>query len=67
MTYAHFILQCIKQGSTLRVSPKKEKPTPRIVYRYGTQKQEIRNFLQYRKIVRVIGACNLGYGSRIFS
>jgi hypothetical protein len=42
------------QDSTLRVSPKKEKPTPRIVYRYGTQKQEIRNFLQYRKIVRAV-------------
>ena len=37
----------------MRGSPKRENPTPRIVYRYGTQKQEIRN-LQCRKIVRAM-------------
>ena len=30
-------MQCIKESSTLRVSPKKEKPSPRIVYRYGKE------------------------------
>ena len=30
------LMQCIKQSSTLRVSPKMEKPSPRIVYREGT-------------------------------
>ena len=32
-----FIMQCIKEGNTLRVSAKKEKPDPRIVFRYGSQ------------------------------
>ena len=30
-----FLMQCIKEGSTLRISPKKDKPSPRIVYREG--------------------------------
>jgi abortive infection bacteriophage resistance protein len=49
-----FILQCIKEGSTLRVSEKKEKPQPRIVYRYGSQQNQIAEFLAYRKIVKSI-------------
>jgi len=32
-----FHLQCFKEKSTLRVSPKGDKPPPRIVYRYGKQ------------------------------
>jgi hypothetical protein len=47
-----FILQCIKEGSTLRVSEKKEKPQPRIVYRYGSQQNQIAEFLAYRKVVK---------------
>lgn len=46
-----FIFQCIKKGSTLRISPKREKPSPRIVYRYGKQDREICNFLKYRKMM----------------
>ena len=42
-----FVMQCIKKGSTLRVSPKRNKPSPRIVYRYGKQDGEIKNFLKY--------------------
>jgi hypothetical protein len=49
-----FILQCIKQGSTLRVSPKKEKPAPRIVYRQGRRDEQVRDFLNYRKLLRSI-------------
>ena len=33
-----FLMQMIKKGSTLRVSNKKDKPSPRIVFRYGSQK-----------------------------
>ena len=49
-----FILQCIKKGSTLRVSPKKEKPSPRIVYRHGKQENQIEQFLTYRKLIKTI-------------
>jgi hypothetical protein len=37
-----FLLQCIKKESTLRVSPKRKKPSPRIVYRFGKRDEEIR-------------------------
>jgi len=49
-----FLMQCIKEGSTLRVSEKKEKPQPRIVYRFGSQNNQIAEFLAYRKIVKSI-------------
>ena len=49
-----FIFQCVKKGSTLRISSKKGKPSPRIVYRYGKQDKEIQNFLQYRRLIRTI-------------
>jgi len=32
---------CIKESSTLRVSSKGGKPSPRIVYRFGKQDEEI--------------------------
>ncbi|MCJ7761544.1 hypothetical protein MUP59_10475 [Candidatus Bathyarchaeota archaeon] len=51
-----FIMQCIKEGSTLRVSPKKEKPIPRVICRYGDQDQEIKNFMHYREVVKAIMA-----------
>jgi hypothetical protein len=38
----------------LRVSPKKEKPSPRIVYRYGKQDREIRKYLECLKTVKGI-------------
>lgn len=50
----YLVMQCIKQSSTLRVSPKKQKPSPRIVYRYGKQDQEIQDFLEYRKLIKNI-------------
>lgn len=53
-----FIMQCIKGaskgGSTLRVSPKGDKPMPRVVYRYGEQDGQIREFLNLRRFVRNI-------------
>jgi len=49
-----FILQCIKQGSTLRISPKRDKPTPRVVYRSGTQNCQILGFLRYRALTKAI-------------
>jgi len=49
-----FMLQCIKEGSTLRVSPKRDKPSPRIVYRFGEQDKQIKEFLAYRKLVKSI-------------
>ena len=49
-----FLMQCIKEGSTLRVSPKRDKPSPRIVYRYGKQDKQIIDFLAYRKLAKSI-------------
>jgi len=49
-----FVMQCIKEASTLRVSPKRDKPTPRIVFRFGEQNGQIREFLRYRRLVKGI-------------
>jgi len=49
-----FIMQCIKQGSTLRVSPKKDKPCPRVVFHYGSQDNQVREYLIYRKVIKGI-------------
>jgi len=46
-----FLMQCIKGASTLRVSPKMDKPCPRVVYRHGKQDGQIAEFLCYRKLV----------------
>jgi hypothetical protein len=43
------LFQCIKESSTLRVGRKGRKGVPKIVFRYGTQNNEIKTFLQYRK------------------
>jgi hypothetical protein len=47
-----FYLQCIKGEFTLRVSAKGKKPSPKIVFRYGKQDKEIKEFLQYRQLVK---------------
>jgi hypothetical protein len=49
-----FLMQCIKGCSTLRVSPKKEKPSPRIVYRCGNESENIREFLKNRQLIKRI-------------
>ena len=45
----YHLMQCIKESSTLRVSPKKLKSSPRIVFSYGDQDNEIKTFLKWRK------------------
>jgi len=45
-------MQCIKMKSTLRVGPKNEKTSPRIVKRVGSQKNQIKNFLDFRKNIK---------------
>lgn len=50
----YHLLQCIKQSSTLRISNKKQKPSPRVVYRNGSQDNQIRSFLRYRKLIKDI-------------
>jgi hypothetical protein len=47
-------MQCIKKSSTLRVAPKGDKPSPRVVYRYGKQQHEIKNYLKYRNLIKRI-------------
>jgi hypothetical protein len=48
------IMQCIKQSSTLRISNKNKKPSPRIVTRQGKQDKQIQEFLEYRKQLKNI-------------
>ena len=49
-----FLMQCIKGCSTLRVSSKREKASPRIVYRHGKQDDNIKSFLKTRRIIKNI-------------
>jgi len=44
-------MQCIKQTSTVRISPKGKKPAPKIVFRYGTQDRMVRKYLENRSFV----------------
>jgi hypothetical protein len=53
-TQKYHLMQCIKQSSTLRISKKRQKPSPRIVYRYGKQDNQIESFLEYRKMIKRI-------------
>lgn len=48
------LMQCRKQSSTLRVSPKGSKPSPRIVYREGSVDNQIASFLRYRRKIKDI-------------
>ena len=49
-----FLMQCIKQSSTLRVGPKGEKTSPRIVYREGEEDEQIRSYLNQRSTIKRI-------------
>src|SRR5208283_3887593 len=40
-------MQCIKRSSTLRVSEKQEKASPRVIFRYGQQDKQIKSFLEF--------------------
>jgi hypothetical protein len=48
------LMQCIKQSSTLRVSNKREKAPPRIVFRFGKQAQQIKDFIKNRYLIKKI-------------
>ena len=48
------LMQCIKQSSTLRISLKGKKPSPRIVFRYGKQDRQIKDFLLFRRQIKGI-------------
>lgn len=48
------LMQCVKQSMTLRVSPKGEKPFPRIIYREGKQDGQIKDFLEYVELIKGI-------------
>jgi len=50
----YLLMQCIKKCSTLGVSSKKEKPFPRVVYRFGNQSENIKEFLKNRKLITKI-------------
>ena len=47
-------MQCIKKSSTLRVGPKGEKPSPRIVYRDGNEDAQIKEFLETRTYIKTM-------------
>jgi hypothetical protein len=46
------LMQLIKGASTLRISSKQGKPSPRIVYRHGKQNHEISTFLRWRRYIK---------------
>ncbi len=48
----YLIMQCIKEASTLRVSNKGEKPSPRVVFSYRVPEAEILRFLQLRRLIK---------------
>jgi hypothetical protein len=37
---------------SLRISSKKDKHSPRIVFRFGKQDENVKDFLNFRKIIR---------------
>lgn len=41
------LFQCIKESSTFRIGRKGKKKAPRVVFRYGKQDNEIKDFLVY--------------------
>jgi len=47
-------MQCIKESSTLRVSSKQRKPSPRIVYLKGEQDRKIADFIKWRRFIKKI-------------
>jgi hypothetical protein len=48
----YLAMQCIKMSSTLRIAPKGGKPSPRPVFRYGSQDHAIKDFLKYRQLIK---------------
>lgn len=50
----YLCMQCIKESSTLRVVPKGDKPSPRLVHRVGSQSGRIAVFLNRRDLIKSI-------------
>jgi hypothetical protein len=50
----YLLMQCIKESSTLRVSEKQGKASPRIVFRYGRQDKQMKGFLAFRGVIKGI-------------
>ncbi len=48
------VMQCRKGSSTLRISSKGEKLRPRIVYREGEKTVQIKDFLDFRRMISKI-------------
>jgi hypothetical protein len=48
----YVLMQGIKESSTLRVSPKNEKSSPRAVCRYGKQDGQIKGFMNFRRMIK---------------
>lgn len=48
------LMQGIKMSSTLRMSPKGDKPAPFPVFRYGSQDRQIKRYLETRRLVSKI-------------
>lgn len=48
----YLVMQCIKESSTLRLSPKGEKPSPRIVFWQGMQNEKTKCFLITRRYIK---------------
>jgi hypothetical protein len=45
-------MQCIKEGSTLRVGPKGGKCSPRIVKRFGMQENQVKSFVLWCRWIK---------------
>lgn len=45
----YLVMQILKSSSTLRIGKQGDKPAPRIVFRFGKQDNEIRNYLKWRR------------------
>jgi len=50
----YLAMQCIKMSSALRVAPKGDKPSPRIVDKFGSQENAIKDFLRHRQLIKRI-------------
>jgi hypothetical protein len=47
------VVQATKRASTLRVDPKGNKPSPKVLFRYREQNHHIKNFLKYCRHVKM--------------
>lgn len=47
-------MQCIKKSSTLRLSSKGDKASPRIIFSYGKVDEKIADFIEFRHLIKQI-------------